>query len=250
MIKNIFDAIKIALLIVIVFILKDSVYGNNAKTRENDLKDAVEYNIAKYFDRVGEVVFFGESLQFSQVFNDIGIDVSRDNDLETLTFCGYFSFKDKVRSYTEPFHAIVNVNNKKKGLSGEIWLRNNGEFKRISLYGAKNVFGTEEIVSEQGFRHLFFKSCGDYTKPNLGFYKDYKVDVLGGCLDFGGFCIDANFLLSDIKKLIQMSSNGKERIALRDCSIHDDIDIDCLTGKVCELNKDYFPKPFCDNWKK
>lgn len=169
----------------------DSAISSDKK-RQEEIRKAMEYQLAKVFKFPESVKFKDVEFQYRKIFSSAGIELQDpEQEMEIASECGYFSAQNGLGAYGayQPFYMSLNIINEKKALTGDVWFRNDGEVKKlISMDSSYPVDGDEEE-----FENLWGSLCGNLDDQNLGVLSGY---------DFGYEAIALQFLDDAVKEAV------------------------------------------------
>lgn len=242
--KIITEFIKIALLAAIFILLGVSTYflkkpmlsepiankdtveeiALEPNQREHDLRKIMEHSLAKLFKFPESVKYQDTEFEYKRVFKDHGITVESEKELEFATLCGQYSVQNAMAVYGsfKPFYAEVAVNNQEKGVTGDLWLKIDGEIKKlISLDSTVSLDGDEEE-----FKKLYENNCGDMDKSYMGVFSQYN---------FGYDALSVKFYSEELDKLSKYPDAFESlQVCSNSAASHDY----CIGTELCQRLKE------------
>jgi len=197
---------------------------SDSSQREADLRKIMEHSLSQLFKFPESVRFRNTNYEYRRVFNDHGINVAPEKELEFATLCGQYSAQNAMAVYgsARPFYAEVTVNNEEKGITGDVWLEIDGEIKKlISLDSSIALDGDKEE-----FEKLYAKKCGDIRSAFMGVFSQY---------DIGYAALSVKYYLEELDKL---SKYPVAKESLMKCSNSDASHDYCIGAEICQRVKD------------
>ncbi|WP_297893045.1 hypothetical protein [Shewanella sp.] len=197
---------------------------SDSNQRETDLRKIMEHSLSQLFKFPGSVRFLDTNYEYRRVFNDHGINIAPEKELEFATLCGQYSAQNAMAVYgpVQPFYAEVAVNNEEKAITGDVWLEIDGEIKKlISLDSSIALDGDKDE-----FEKLYAKNCGDIGSAFMGVFSQY---------DIGYAALSVKYYLEELDKLLKYPE-AKE--SLIECSNSDASHDYCIGAEICQRVKE------------
>jgi hypothetical protein len=192
-VKLITELVKVALLLTIAVLLgfetgifqkplstepqssnvSDVQPATQQNSRKEDLRGIMEHALVSLFKFPTSVRFQNTEFEYNRLFHDAGIKVDTSKELEMATLCGQYSAPNAMGVYGafEPFYAEVSVNNTKRGITGELWFRNDGKIQQLIALDLNYPIDGEE----DDFQKLYSKNCGEADKAYMGTFSSYEI---------------------------------------------------------------------------
>ncbi|WP_156897028.1 hypothetical protein [Ferrimonas kyonanensis] len=145
----------------------------DAKQRENDLRKIMEHRLIHLFKFPENVKFQDTKYHYTRVYQDHGIKVVPEEELEFATLCGQYAAPNAMAVYgaMRPFYAEIAVNNESKGLTSEVWLDIDGDIKKLITSTAPITVDGDRTE----FEERYSKYCGDTNTMFMGAFKEYEM---------------------------------------------------------------------------
>jgi len=178
--RNFLLLITIFLLIFSESISSSGVVTGDVEKRKKDIQLIMKDSLRKVFKIPGGVKFKNVKFKYKKIFESAGIVLSEPTqEKELVQMCGYFSAQNElgINSLFQPFFIQIGINNKKKGLSGDVLYKFDNKYKKLISMNSK--FSMDS--SKEEFEVLWNKLCGNLDEQYLGVLSGYKFgyDAIG-----------------------------------------------------------------------
>jgi hypothetical protein len=143
---------------------------------EHDLQIILENRLASRYDFPDHVKFQNTHFIVQRLFNDAGVEVEPDSEVEFAIYCGDYSAPNAAALYGpyRPFYAEILVNHADRSIDGEFWIDVDGEIKKSISFRSDLLISSRQ----ESFDRRFKKYCGPREGFLVGEYRDYKIGQL------------------------------------------------------------------------